>query len=271
MSTFYRYIQVQPIRVSLISTLKLGYIRMLTLNLPVRQYLRKLNCGAQVELLEVIESDIDKFYLKNEDLAKQFVTAWNLDNKDYNAPEGWEPGPAPVAHGADEFMPKARKGPYDDLIPRKRKGEYDDTPFGFTRGPAAAVPPGVKPATAADLPKPPVNAASSPSASSTLADPNAPKPDAKSEPEVVTVKYRGPVSLAPFKCDPITRSSFIDRVCYDAANSYMLIDLNGTWYHYCEIDAGTVSNLVAADSMGRFYNQSIKGRFDCRTHQVPHY
>ena len=47
-----------------------------------------------------------------EDLAKQFVTAWNLDNKDHNAPEGWEPGPAPAAHGAltfDEFMPRRGK------------------------------------------------------------------------------------------------------------------------------------------------------------------
>ena len=183
-----------------------------------------------------------------EDLAKQFVTAWNLDNKDHSG-----------ALTFDEFMPKAGKGPYDDLIPKKRKGDYDDIPFGFTRGPAA------------DLPKPPVNAASNPSASSTLADSNAPKPDAKTQPEVVTVKYRGPVSLAPFKCDAITRSSFIERVCYDAANSYMLIDLNGTWYHYCEIDASSVSNLMAADSMGRFYNQSIKGRFDCRTHRVPSY
>jgi KTSC domain len=79
------------------------------------------------------------------------------------------------------------------------------------------------------------------------------------------------VSLAPFKCDAITRSSFIERVCYDRSNSYMVIDLSGTWYHYCEIDADTVSNLMAADSMGRFYNQSIKERFDCRTHRVPQY
>jgi KTSC domain len=42
-------------------------------------------------------------------------------------------------------------------------------------------------------------------------------------------------------------------------------------YHYCEIDAGTVSSLLGAESMGRFYNTSIKGRFDCRTHRVPAY
>jgi hypothetical protein len=47
--------------------------------------------------------------------------------------------------------------------------------------------------------------------------------------------------------------------------------LNGTWYHYCEIDQETVSGLLAADSMGRFYNASIKGQFDRRTHRVPDY
>lgn len=89
--------------------------------------------------------------------------------------------------------------------------------------------------------------------------------------ETVDVKYRGSVSLAPFACEVITRSSFIEHLCYDAKNAYMLIDLNGTWYHYCEIDQGTVSNLLAADSMGRFYNASIKGQFDCRTHRMPQY
>jgi KTSC domain len=87
----------------------------------------------------------------------------------------------------------------------------------------------------------------------------------------LTLKYRGPVSLAPFACEAITRSSFIERVCYNAKNACMLIDLKGTWYHYCEIDQETVSGLLEAESMGRFYNQSIKGNFDCRTHRIPAY
>ena len=89
--------------------------------------------------------------------------------------------------------------------------------------------------------------------------------------EVVQVKYRGPVNLAAFTCEAIKRSSFIERVCYDAKNTYMLIDLSGTWYHYCEIDQGTVSSLLAAESMGHFFDTSIKGSFDCRTHRVPAY
>src|SRR5262245_15267622 len=90
-------------------------------------------------------------------------------------------------------------------------------------------------------------------------------------PESVTVKYRGDVDLAPFSCQDVTRSSFIRRVCYDEAQNYMIISLNGTYYHYCRIDTGTVSNLLTADSMGRFYNAHIKGNFDCRQGGIPAY
>lgn len=94
--------------------------------------------------------------------------------------------------------------------------------------------------------------------------------------ESVYVKYRGEVDLAPFECRDITRSSFVERVCYDAPNQYMLIKLKSTYYHYCEIDAGTVNSLLSASSMGKFYNTNIRGSgsngpFDCRTHRVPEY
>ena len=89
--------------------------------------------------------------------------------------------------------------------------------------------------------------------------------------ESVYVKYRGEVDLSSFDCTYITRSSFIRRVCYDRRNEYILISLNGTFYHYCAIDAGTVSSLLSAPSMGQFYNASIKDTFDCRVHQVPGY
>jgi KTSC domain len=89
--------------------------------------------------------------------------------------------------------------------------------------------------------------------------------------ESVYVKYRGEIELKHFECTDIARSSFIRRVCYDTRNEYMLISLNGTFYHYCEIDAATVSSLMNAPSMGRFYNAGIKGNFDCRIHRVPQY
>lgn len=89
--------------------------------------------------------------------------------------------------------------------------------------------------------------------------------------ETVNVKYRGVVDLAPFQCESINRSSLVTRVCYDQKEQYMVIGLQGTYYHYCEIDAATVSALRNAQSMGRFYNQAIKGKFDCRTRRVPTY
>jgi hypothetical protein len=52
--------------------------------------------------------------------------------------------------------------------------------------------------------------------------------------ESVYVKYRGEIDLKYFDCTDITRSSFIRRVCYDSRQEYMLISLNGTFYHYCE-------------------------------------
>jgi len=94
--------------------------------------------------------------------------------------------------------------------------------------------------------------------------------------ETIDVKYRGSVDLKTFECRDIDRSSFIQRVCYDKAQSYMVISLKGTYYHYCELPPATFDGLMGAASMGQFYNQNIKGSgsdgpFDCRTHRVPSY
>jgi KTSC domain len=44
----------------------------------------------------------------------------------------------------------------------------------------------------------------------------------------------------------------------------MLISLSGTYYAYCSIPESAVSALIAAGSMGQFYNSQIKGRYACR-------
>jgi KTSC domain len=77
--------------------------------------------------------------------------------------------------------------------------------------------------------------------------------------ETIEVKYRGPIDLKTFECRDINRSSFIQRVCYDKGQSYMLISLRGTYYHYCELPPATFEEFVTAPSMGQFYNQRIKG------------
>ena len=96
------------------------------------------------------------------------------------------------------------------------------------------------------------------------------------EAETVDVKYRGPVDLKPFACQEITRSSVVNRLCYDASNQYVIVQLKTTYYHYCEIPKPIVDAWLAADSMGRYYNANIKGTgkdgpYDCRTHKVPQY
>jgi hypothetical protein len=94
--------------------------------------------------------------------------------------------------------------------------------------------------------------------------------------ETVDVKYRGAVDLKPFACIDTPRSSFIHGVCYDKTQNYMLINLRGTYYHYCELPTATFDAFMVAPSIGQFYNQKIKGTssdgpFDCRTHRVPTY
>jgi hypothetical protein len=94
--------------------------------------------------------------------------------------------------------------------------------------------------------------------------------------ESVDVKYRGPVDLKTFECRDTPRSSFIQRVCYDKPQSYMIINLKGTYYHYCELPSATFDSFMVAPSMGQFFNQNIKGTgadgpYDCRTHRLPSY
>jgi hypothetical protein len=96
--------------------------------------------------------------------------------------------------------------------------------------------------------------------------------------DCVTVKYRNtPVCLNSFTCTETPQSSFVRQICYDASKSYMLIRLNDTWYHYCAVDRGSVDNLIHANSVGTYYNQSFRshglvhGPFDCRDRPVPDY
>jgi KTSC domain-containing protein len=82
--------------------------------------------------------------------------------------------------------------------------------------------------------------------------------------ESVDVRYRGTVDLKDFSCAGVTRSSLVQRVCYDRRRSEMLISLNGIYYAYCGIPQSIIDDLMGAASMGRFFNASIKGRYGCR-------
>ena len=75
----------------------------------------------------------------------------------------------------------------------------------------------------------------------------------------VPVKYVGLVDLAAFDCSRITRSSFIRNVCHERSSATTVVQLNATWYQYCGMSNSTIQDWLSAPSMGRFYNQHIKG------------
>jgi len=90
----------------------------------------------------------------------------------------------------------------------------------------------------------------------------------------VDVKYRAtPVDVADPRFTALTRtdSSLVDAAFYDAGNEYMVIVLNGTAYHYCDLPEKDWNAFINADSLGRFYRSAIKGKFDCRNRSVPQY
>ncbi len=94
--------------------------------------------------------------------------------------------------------------------------------------------------------------------------------------ETVEVNDRGAVDLAAFACRDINRSSLIQRVCYDKAQRYMIVSINGVYKQYCELPPEVFGNLMGAPSMGQFFNQNIRGSgsggpYDCLIHRPPKY
>jgi hypothetical protein len=84
--------------------------------------------------------------------------------------------------------------------------------------------------------------------------------------ETVAVEARA-VDLTPFACQDITRSSLINRVCYDAASRTMIVQVKTAYSQYCGVPETVRDGLLNAPSMGRYYNADIKGsgaRYQCR-------
>lgn len=90
----------------------------------------------------------------------------------------------------------------------------------------------------------------------------------------VDIKYReDSVDLADARFEYLntSESSFVNGAWYDNSNLYMVINLSGTYYHYCGMPVGTWSSFGSADSFGTYYNKYIKGNYDCRNNPVPEY
>jgi KTSC domain len=78
--------------------------------------------------------------------------------------------------------------------------------------------------------------------------------------EAVEVRGRGPVDLATFECRDITRSTIVQRACYDSAQHQLIVAIKGNYEQYCGLAMQTFDSFMSAPSMGRFFIDNIRGR-----------
>jgi hypothetical protein len=77
--------------------------------------------------------------------------------------------------------------------------------------------------------------------------------------ETVDVEYRGVIDLKPFACQDVTRSSLVNRVCYDAANHTIIVQVKSVYSQYCDVPKAVRDSFLNAPSMGQYYNANIEG------------
>ena len=89
----------------------------------------------------------------------------------------------------------------------------------------------------------------------------------------VNVKYRDDkVNVSTSNFEVLDQSdSTVKGAWYDSSNEYMVIKLSGTYYHYCGMPSSVWSGFRSASSLYGYYQDDIKGQFDCRVNPVPSY
>jgi hypothetical protein len=75
--------------------------------------------------------------------------------------------------------------------------------------------------------------------------------------EAINVERHGVVDLKPFACQDVTRSSLINRVCYDASDHAMIVQINVVYFQYCGTPQATLEAFLNAPSMGQYYRLRI--------------
>lgn len=89
----------------------------------------------------------------------------------------------------------------------------------------------------------------------------------------IHVKYRqeGPVDVSDFEHHRPYDDPPVDEAWYDAPNRYMIVNLDGTNYHYCQFTRIDWDRFVGASDAASYYTSHIRGDFDCRDGGVPSY
>lgn len=89
----------------------------------------------------------------------------------------------------------------------------------------------------------------------------------------VSVKYRDDkVDISSNNFESLDESdSTVKGAWYDSSNEYMVIKLGSTYYHYCGMPSSVWSEFKTTSSPYVYYQDSVKGSFDCRVNPVPRY
>jgi len=88
------------------------------------------------------------------------------------------------------------------------------------------------------------------------------------ETESVDVRDFGPVNLRSFNCQDITRSSLIERVCYDETSRHMIVRRNAVYDQYCELPKDMVDALLGQYFKVNIAGNSKPGPYDCGTRKA---
>jgi hypothetical protein len=92
--------------------------------------------------------------------------------------------------------------------------------------------------------------------------------------EDVTVKFRAaPVCISSADIVMEPDSSFVRGAWYREPHQYLVVDLKGTKYGYCNVSPEKAAKFANAKSAGKFYSEQLKGKkeHDCRTMPSPMY
>lgn len=89
----------------------------------------------------------------------------------------------------------------------------------------------------------------------------------------VKIKYRDDkVNISANNFEPLNESdSTVKGAWYDSSEDYMVIKLGSTYYHYCGMPSGVWYGLKSSTHLYSYYQEEIKGNFDCRVFSVPEY
>lgn len=89
----------------------------------------------------------------------------------------------------------------------------------------------------------------------------------------VKIKYRDDkVNISASNFESLDKSdSNVKGAWYDSSNEYMVIKLSGTYYHYCGMPSSAWGGFKTTSSPYEYYQDSIKGNFDCRENPIPRY